>query len=141
MQTESASIPESGEPETMICTSCHQLNDPNAKYCQGCGAPIGLTSAWGPWEQTLAQGFAIRQAATTDRPRPILVLGVWLIFLPTAAASAFTFWLVYRSTDWGLPDEVKMAASLGMLLLALALLYQSAANYARRHHSQDDKKA
>lgn len=125
----------------MICTSCHQLNDPNAKYCQGCGAPIGLTSALGPWEQTLAQGFAIRQAATTDRPRPILVLGVWLIFLPTAVASAFTLWLVYRSTDWGLPDEVRMAASLGMLILALALLYQSAANYARRHHSQVDKKA
>ena len=119
----------------MLCTSCLHPNDPDAKYCQSCGAPIGSTAAWGPWEQTQAQGFAIRQATTTERPRLILVLGIWLIFFPLWIVSALLLCTTVQDTEWELGDWVSMVVILGFLALSTALLYRSTANY-RKHKSR-----
>ena len=125
--------PEAGEQERMLCTSCLHPNEPDAKYCQSCGAPLGPTAAWGPWEQTQAEGFAIRQATTTERPRLILVLGVWLIFLPMWIVSALLlFIMTVKDTSWDVEDKYWMVIWLGALVLSTALLYRSTANY-RRH--------
>src|SRR6185369_15771399 len=121
--------PESAEEERMLCTSCLHPNDPDAKYCQSCGAPIGSTAAWGPWEQTQAQGFAIRQATTTERPRLILVLGIWLIFFPMWIVSALLLCTTVQDTDWEVGDGVSMVIYLSFLVLSTALLYRSTANY------------
>jgi len=119
----------------MLCTSCLHPNDPDAKYCQSCGAPIGSTAAWGPWEQTQAQGFAIRQATTTERPRLILVLGIWLIFFPMWIVSALLLCTTVQDTDWEVGDGVSMVIYLSFLVLSTALLYRSTANY-RKHKSR-----
>ena len=124
----------------MICTSCHQPNHPDTKYCQGCGAPLGPTAAWGPWEQTQAEGFAIRQATTTERPRLILVLGIWLIFLPMWIASALILCVTVKDTDWQVGDKVTMVVCLGFLILSTALLYRSTANYRTHKSTHIDEK-
>jgi hypothetical protein len=128
-------MPESAQGETMICTSCLHPNHPDTKYCQSCGAPLGPTSAWGPWEQTQAEGFGIRQATTAERPRLILVLGIWLIFCPMWIASALVLGVTVKDTDWQANDVLTMAICLGFLLLSTALMYRSTANY-RRHKSR-----
>ena len=124
--------PESGEQERMLCTSCLHPNEPDAKYCQSCGAPLGPTAAWGPWEQTQAEGFAIRQATTTERPRLILVLGVWLLFFPMwIVAALLLFIMTVKDTSWDVEDKYWMVIWLGALALSTALLYRSTANYRR----------
>ena len=119
----------------MLCTSCLHPNDPGAKYCQSCGAPLGPTAAWGPWEQTQAEGFAIRQATTTERPRLILVLGIWLIFFPILIGSALLLCMTVKDTGWEVGDKVTMVICLGFLVLSTALLYRSTANY-RKHKTR-----
>jgi len=123
----------------MICTSCLHPNDPDAKYCQSCGAPIGPTAAWGPWEQTQAEGFAIRQATTTERPRLILVFGIWLIFFPIWITSALVLCMTVKDTMWEVGDKLTMFICLGCLVLSTALLYRSTANYRRykARHTDD----
>jgi hypothetical protein len=70
------------EPQArQLCTSCAAPNRPNADFCVKCGAPISWYSKIGPFESIFAQGFILREA--TGRPRRlIVVLGIWLIFLP-----------------------------------------------------------
>jgi len=133
---------ESREEERMLCTSCLHPNDPDTKYCRNCGAPIGPTAAWGPWEQTQAEGFAIRQATTTERPRLILVLGVWLIFFPIWLGSTLLLGITTMNTDWEFGDKLTMVVCLGFLVLSTALLYRSTVNY-RLHKSPpvDDTEA
>jgi len=116
----------------MICPSCHHPNHPDTKYCESCGAPLGPTAAWEPWEQTQAEGFAIRQATTSERPRLILVLGIWLIFCPMWITSALVLGVTVKDTDWQAGDVLTMVICLGLLVLSTALLYRSTANYRRR---------
>jgi hypothetical protein len=120
----------------MICTSCHHPNHPDTKYCGGCSAPLGPTAAWGPWEQTQAEGFAIRQATTAERPRLILVLGIWLIFGTMWIVAALILWVAIRSAEWQADDVLMMIVCLGVLVLSTALLYRSTANYRRRKSAQ-----
>lgn len=122
----------------MLCTSCLHPNDPDTKYCWSCGAPIGPTAAWGPWEQTQAQGFAFRQATTTESPRLILVLGIWVIFFPVWVVSALLLFMTVKDTDWQIREKVMMIILLGALLLSTALLYQSTVNYRRHKTRQTD---
>jgi hypothetical protein len=138
--TPGADTPEADAEERMVCTSCLHPNDPDAKYCQGCGAPLAPTAAWGPWEQTQAEGFAIRQATTTERPRLILVLGIWLIFFPICICSALLLCMTVKDTDWEVGDKLTMVLCLGFLALSTALLYRSTANY-RKHKTRhaDDR--
>lgn len=72
-----------------LCRSCTIPNETNAHFCVKCGAPLSSYATMGPWETILAQGFIYREAA--ERPRRfIVVLGIWLIFLPQAfGGSAF----------------------------------------------------
>ncbi len=124
-------MPGSSEREWMICPSCHHPNDPDTKYCESCGAPLGPTAAWGPWEQTQAEGFAFRQATSTDRPKLILVLGTWLVFFPVGIASIVMLWVTVKDTDWRMGDRLTMVICLGLLALSSVLIYRSSANYWR----------
>jgi hypothetical protein len=121
--------------EWLLCPVCQHENHPDIKCCLGCGAPLGATAAWGPWEQTQAQGFAIRQATTTERPRKVLVIGVWLLFFPVwlgSAAALTAVVLRWQSRpDWA----VTALTFLGQWLLATALLYRCTINYLRHNSS------
>lgn len=133
--------PEPGGEEQMLCPSCLEPNDPDTKYCRGCGAPIGPTAALGPWEQTQAQGFAIRQATTSERPRFILVLGVWLIFFPTALGSALLLFMTVKDSTWQVGEKLWMVAWLGGLVLSVALIWRSTTNYFARKTGRKDESA
>jgi hypothetical protein len=66
---------------SLLCTSCLHPNPPETPFCKRCGAPIGAISAVGPLEHIYAEGFAYRQA-TEGRPKTIVLVGMWLLFLP-----------------------------------------------------------
>ena len=61
--------------------NCMAPNEPSAHFCTKCGAPLSSYASTGPFESLFAEGAVYRQAA--GRPRKlIVVLGVWLIFIP-----------------------------------------------------------
>jgi hypothetical protein len=118
---------EVSEEEIPLCTSCLAPNDARSNFCSKCGAPLTSYAAIGPFEHLFAQGFAYRQAA--ERPRhPIVLLGIWLIFGPTALIGAFL--LLYppwsQWSHWGQSILGGFSA-----LLSLAILTKTTWSYFR----------
>jgi hypothetical protein len=65
--------------EHELCPQCLEQNRPGTNFCRNCGAPLSAYAATGPFERLFAEGNAYRQA--TEQPhRPIVVVGIWLIF-------------------------------------------------------------
>ena len=80
-----------GAVESALCIRCLHPNDPERHFCDKCGAPLDSYANTAPFEQTLAQGHAFR-GAMTQRPRLIVVIGIWAICAPcviAVVASAF----------------------------------------------------
>lgn len=74
-----------GAVENALCIRCLHPNDPERHFCDKCGAPLDSYANTAPFEQTLAQGHAFR-GAMTERPRLIVVVGVWAICAPCVVA-------------------------------------------------------
>lgn len=115
--------PEQVAPESegkQLCKSCAALNDPDADFCIKCGAPLSAYSTMGPYETILAQGFIYREAA--ERPRRfIVVLGIWLIFLPQAIGG-----VVMIGVDPSLYWDIISGA---MIFISLGIIGRSTSNY------------
>jgi ribosomal protein L40E len=103
-----------------LCKSCAALNEPDADFCMKCGAPLSAYSTMGPFEMIFAQGFIYREAA--ERPRRfIVVLGIWLIFLPQAIGG-----VVMIGSDPGLFWEIMGGA---IIFISLAIIGRTTSNY------------
>ena len=74
------------EVELPVCLSCLQPNTVEDHFCRKCGAPLDSYAATAPFESIFAQGHVFR-GATEGKPRLIVVIGVWLIFLPALMIS------------------------------------------------------
>lgn len=80
----------SGE-EACLCPFCLFPNLPEREWCKNCGSPFN-TSVMGPFEYALAEGFVWR-GAVRGRPKPIVVVAVWMLGLPTILGSVSAVWL------------------------------------------------
>lgn len=111
-----------------LCTSCAAPNEPSADFCVKCGAPISWYSKIGPFESIFAQGFILREAAWQPR-RLIVVVGIWLIFLPQAFAGLVgihvggTFPILFGS---------------GGFLISIAIILKTTWNYLDQKPAKPD---
>lgn len=102
-----------------LCTSCGSPNEPSADFCVKCGAPVSWYSKMGPFESIAARGFIWREAA--ERPRRlIVVLGMWLIFLPMAGAGLM--YMRLGGALWSLLGG-------GAFLMSIAIILRTTWNY------------
>lgn len=135
--------PENGTSEgqeRMICPSCHQHNDPDVTFCERCDAPIGFAATMAPYQQILAEGFALRQA-TTGGPRLIFVIGVWILFLPVLLAFAMFLVADIRDMEWTIPNKLRLLGYALICFVCAALLWRSTANYLRKKRTASDEHA
>jgi hypothetical protein len=133
-ETEHASL---DEP---VCPHCVRPITAQHHFCPHCNAPLTSYATSGPYEQVLAQGYAVR--AGVARPaNSLVVFGMWLIFAPTliiAIISAGGFILA-----WGDGMErhatmrlVGMVISGFWIVLAATILWKSTRNYLRRNDNR-----
>jgi ribosomal protein L40E len=116
--------------EVQLCISCMAPNDPTAHFCAECGAPLSSYASTGPFESLFARGVVYRQAAESPR-KPIVVLGVWLIFGPVAVAGG-SFIAGGHGDRW-------MFAVTGVVMLAFsaAIIARTTWNYfALKKHAE-----
>lgn len=106
--------------EKALCTTCLHPNAPQTAFCKECGAPVGIISTVGPFERLFAEGFAYRQAVASPR-KPIVLVGLWLIFLPTLL---FLF-LLPPTTPYGLVMSP-------VWMLSIFILYRATRNFLRQ---------
>ena len=81
---EAADAEDAAPLETELCLHCVTPHDPTADFCRSCGAPLTSFAATLPFERTLAEGFAYRQAV--EQPRKLIVVaGIWILFVAMGA--------------------------------------------------------
>jgi hypothetical protein len=79
--------------------------------------------------------------ATTGRPKLIVVIGVWLFFLPAFLASSLILIKCVRLTDWSLAQMLLLVFFGCFWFGSGALLYLSTANYISKRKSRGDEDA
>jgi hypothetical protein len=112
------------EQDTPLCLSCLHPNGEEAHFCVKCGAPLDSYAATAPFEQIYAEGHAFR-SATQGKPSLIVVLGIWILFLPGVVAGIFIgpLTLMY-SGSW-----IGMIVFAGFGCLSAALIYLTTRRY------------
>jgi hypothetical protein len=114
----------------LICSSCHGANHPESGYCTHCSAPLGSTAAW----DIQAAGYVVREASSTNRPKPILLAGVWMLFFPLWIGCLWMLWIcgVMILVEGQHGYVLSVFVSLFFWILASVILYRGTTNYFRK---------
>lgn len=125
MKTEVTNEPHPQGGENVVCPSCLLSNSKDAAFCADCGAPIGMVAAIDPIQHIHAEGFAYR-SAVDGAPKPIVLIGIWLIFAPMAIGMLLLMITVRTDST--------LAAIIPLLFTAvsIAVLYRATKNYVSK---------
>jgi hypothetical protein len=115
--------------ETSICPACLEPNNVFEAFCQSCGSPIGGISTLDPIQSIQTQGFLFRKAVD-ERPRLIVVVGMWILFFPALLASVYAA-VKLISAGGGLPNFIFFWAFVGLGYASIVILYRVTKNYVR----------
>lgn len=119
-------MPEDND-RTVACLSCLTENHSAESFCRKCGAPIGATATLDPLKAIQAQGHLFR-TALKGRPGFIVLLGIWIMFLPTLVVSVSV--AVYLISNHSRPsDFVFFWAMAGFSYVSFVILYRITRNY------------
>ncbi|NNE97964.1 MAG: hypothetical protein HKN25_02960 [Pyrinomonadaceae bacterium] len=104
-------------------------NDREAAYCINCNTPMNLSSSNDPIERMPAEGYAYRKAAET-KPNIVVLIGVWLLFLPTFVFCGLAVvGLIFGFYGGGFENFVWFWVSLIVAVFSLVMLYKVSKNY------------
>lgn len=109
-----------------LCPSCLQGVPYADNLCPHCGAPVSGTAGIAPWERTLAEGFIYRKAVAKPG-KPIVLIGVWVIFFPAMLMNGIWLGLQVKQGDFGLGSTFVLLG----FVISVAALYQATRNYYR----------
>ena len=112
---------------TIACASCLAPNDGSVSFCVNCQSPIGTTSALDPIKTIHAEAFLL-QKAVSKRPKPIVLLGVWVLFVPWLLGAAFISLNELARRD-GFSSFVFFWTGIGLGYVAVKILYSVTKNY------------
>jgi hypothetical protein len=112
------------------------LNNRYEAFCHSCGVPIGTTATLDPLRAIQAEGFVIRKALD-GRPRVIVLMGIWVMFLPLLVVSvgAASYLITNRR---GLADFVFFWIFVGLSYVSFVALYRVTRNYLTIPARKDD---
>lgn len=110
----------------ITCPSCQTVNEQLEVFCHGCGTPLSLPATPDTSNITPAEGHL--RKVRERRPKLVVVLGLWLVFLPflvLAAITALDILLNYRTSS----NFMSFWLSVGSLCLSVFVLYRITKNY------------
>lgn len=117
------------EENASICISCMKPNDRDAAYCVNCNTPMNLSTSNDPIQRMPAEGYAYRKAAEM-KPNIVVLIGVWLLFLPTfifCGLSALS--LILGFSGGGFEMFVWFWVFLLLAVFSFVMLYKVTKNY------------
>jgi len=107
--------------QTILCPHCIKPVDRFDHLCPHCSGPITAHAAIGPLEQVYAAGHAYQNATSPDRPRKIIVLGMWLIFGPSVLMYLVYLAAIFSSDSHSEP-EINWVSKLGSIIVMAGTL-------------------
>lgn len=112
-----------------ICISCMKPNDREAAYCINCNTPMNLSNSNDPIQRLSAEGYAYRKAAEM-KPNIVVLIGVWLLFLPTFIFSSLNaIGLILGFAGGGAENFVWFWVCVALSVFSFVMLYKVSKNY------------
>jgi hypothetical protein len=118
----------SGE-EACICPFCLFPNLPDRQWCKYCGSPFNA-SFMGPFESALAAGPMWR-GVVRGRPKPIVLITIWIWFLPAFVCGVATILFGLIAVLAGLFSGILLSLGVGLLysVISASMLFQVTRNF------------
>ncbi len=113
----------------ILCPNCAAANVPEADFCARCRAPLSTMSTIDPLRSTLAEGFVYRQAVE-GTSKPIVLVGIWLIFLPGMVVGLLQTINAPERSAFGLGRWAVVSA------LGVGVLYRTTASFLRKRREE-----
>ena len=117
------------EAATILCPHCAATNPDVSDFCARCSAPLSVIAMTDPLRETLSAGFLYREA-TQGSPRRIVVVGIWLIFLPGLASLPLAW-------AGGATDQRNLLTQGAWSLASAVIPVLTTLNYLRRRRPAD----
>lgn len=116
------------DDESVLCMSCLFPNRPEATWCKRCGAAIGPTTSLVPTDAIRMLGQFYR-GAVHGRPKPLVLAGVWVLFLPGLVANSIVIFSVLDGAIGGGTGVIGFWLALGGGAICYTMLYRVTRNY------------
>ncbi len=115
----------------IVCPSCGTLIDAEHANCPNCFGPVGTSANLDPMGAIHGEGRALAKAAQ-QKPKGIVVFGVWLIFLPMLIISSKSvFDIISDGFGSGSSGFLFFWFGIGVMILSITFLYKVTRNYLR----------
>jgi hypothetical protein len=114
-----------------LCPACLAELTAGCGFCPQCAAPVTPTVAISPFERIFSEGYIYRQAVAAPR-KLIVVIGIWLVFLPLFLSGGMM--LVWDTFSREMPMLYVFGAVFTSIIGGLGL-FQVTRNYLRRPRS------
>jgi len=136
-----------------LCPNCMGEVPPGDHFCKACMTPMDSFAATDPVRSIHAE-FNIFNKASRNAPKPIVLIGMWLIWGPSVAAitivlcyGAYSFLFTGTVTEnfrslglGGVLGMLFFVAAMGFLLtVGVKYLYCTTRNYIHRSQVRDDE--
>lgn len=121
--------------EIIACLSCLAPNDVNTSFCEKCGAPLGATATLDPLKMIRAEGFAVGKATIIKKPSLVVLVGIWLLFLPFLIFGAMLAYSQF-SDGFGFQGFVFFWLGIALMIIGAVFLYRVTKNYSAPESTQ-----
>lgn len=113
--------------ENFLCLSCMQPNEADEKICVYCDAPLHHPLSTDPLQVAYGEGKTYGKTVSA-KPKPIVVFGVWITFLPTFVVSIGVVieTLLNRNSSTGL---ILFLITLFLSIFSFIMLFRITKNY------------
>jgi hypothetical protein len=83
----------------ILCPTCLQSNNERADFCKKCGAPLSPYTTIDPIKYISTFGWLMKRVQKS-RLQKIVLVGVWMIFLPSLVSVVV---MLVGNLRWGFP--------------------------------------
>ena len=115
--------------ERLLCASCGRLIGVSDAYCLNCMAPTTGVSNLDPMQAILSEGRLLSRASE-GRQKPIVLIGIWILFLPMFRVGAFSaISILSTGIGSGFSNFVFFWGAVGLAFIGFMVIYRVTKNY------------
>jgi len=116
------------QPHYVTCPACQALNARWETVCDQCGGPIGHSATPAPDPTTRTQDLPA-PGQLASRPRPLVLIGYWAIFLPVFVSNAYGAFLWATHNHGRFAEFIFFCGAAGLAFLSSVILYWATKKY------------
>ena len=118
--------------DTVLCLSCMGENDVNTAFCRYCNTWLVSTSNSNPFQQLASEG-ALYSKAVEGKPKLIVLISVWVIFLMPLIFGTLSAFSVITRGGRGADSLIFYLFSIAVSCFSFIMIYRVTKNYFKKN--------